>query len=70
MLKYSINISLQPQTSLSADKPMPGYLSYQNKGKKQFKIMLDWKDHSCCSSLKAIRRAAQTQVEIKEPFVS
>lgn len=30
--------------------------------------MLDWKDHSCCSSLTAIRRAAQTYVEIKTPL--
>lgn len=30
--------------------------------------MLDWKDHSYCSSLTAIRRAAQTYVEIKTPL--
>jgi len=51
--------------TISTDKPVPGYLPYQNKGNKHCKTRLDWKDRPYCSSLTAIGGAAQTYFGIK-----
>lgn len=39
---------------ISRDKPVLGYISYQNVGKEEFKMVLDLAEVHCCKLPKAI----------------